>query len=96
MQINDSVAAGRVVALTEWLKKAIELIPKPVDKLNYSLLLRNLERVDSIPFGNQNLNISSRLHRPSQRNVFIVEVRNRHYDNLDIVNIRGLAYIPSY
>ncbi|MBQ7560308.1 MAG: hypothetical protein IJS99_00545 [Synergistaceae bacterium] len=96
MQVNDSVAAGRVVALTEWLKKAIELIPKPVDNLNYSLLLRNLERVDSIPFGNQNLNISSRLHRPSERNVFIVEVRNRHYDNLDIVNIRGLAYVPGY
>ncbi len=96
MQVNNSVAAGRVIALTEWLKKAIELIPQPVDRLNYSLLLRNLERVNSIPFGNQNLNISSRLHRPSQRNVFIVEVRNRRYDNLDIVNVLGLVYVPGY
>ena len=96
MRIDDTVAAGRAVALTEWLKKAIELLPKPVDDLPRNLLLRNLERADSIPFGNQNLNISSRLHRPSERNVFIVEVRNRKYDNLDVVNTKGLAYIPGY
>ena len=96
MRVNDSVAAGKAIALIEWLRKAIELMPQPVDDMPRNELLRNLERVQSIQFGNQVLNISASLHRPSERNVYIVEVRNREYDNLDVVKTRGLAYTPAY
>ena len=96
MRVNDSVAAGKALALIEWLIKAIELMPQPVDDMPRNNLLRNLERVQSIKFGNQVLNISPSLHRPAERNVYIVEVRNREYDNLDVVKTRGLAYTPAY
>ena len=96
MQIDDIVAAGRAVALYEWLKGAIDIMSQPVDALPRETLLRNLERVQAIPFGNQVLNIQPNLHRPAARDVFIVEVRNRQFENIDVVNTRGLAYIPSY
>lgn len=96
MRVDDNVAAGRAIALCEWLKKAVELMPQPVDTMPGNLLLRNLERVQGIPFGNQVLNISASLHRPSSRNVFIAEVRDKEYTNLDVVNIRGLVYVPAY
>ena len=96
MRVEDTVAAGRAIALYEWLKRAIDIMPQPVDDMPRAALLRNLSQVQAIPFGNQILNISSNLHRPFQRHVYIVEVRNREYMNLDVVNARGLAYVPSY
>lgn len=96
MAVDDTVAAGRAVALYEWLKRAVDLMPQPVDDMPRNLLLNNLARVQSIPFGNQTLNISPALHRPSSRNVFIVEVQNHQFYDLDTINTRGLAYIPAY
>ncbi len=96
MRADDPVAAGRAIALYEWLKHAVDVMPQPVDNMPRAELLRNLSRTQEIPFGNQILNISPSLHRPYQRNVYIVEVRNREYMNLDVVNARGLAYVPAY
>ena len=96
MQVSDSVAAGRAVALCEWLKRAVEVMPQPVDNMPRGLLIQNLGRVRDIPFGNQKLNISPSLHRPSERNVFIVEIRNREYSALDTVNTKALSYSPGY
>ena len=96
MRVDDTVAAGRVIALYEWLKRAVDVMPQPVDDMPRAVLLRNLAQTQAIPFGNQVLNISANLHRPFQRQVYIVEVRNREYLNLDVVNTRGLAYVPSY
>ncbi|MBQ3693500.1 MAG: hypothetical protein II884_01850 [Synergistaceae bacterium] len=96
MRIDDNVAAGRAIALYEWLKRAVDIMPQPVDNMPRAELLRNLSRTQAIPFGNQVLNISPSLHRPYQRDVYIVEVRNREYSNLDVVNTRGLVYVPSY
>lgn len=96
MQIEDNVAAGRAVALCEWLERAVALMPQPVDTMPRGQLLFNLSRVREIPFGNQILNISPELHRPAARNVFIVEVRNKDYKNIETLNIRGLAYVPGY
>ena len=96
LRVEDSVAAGRVIALYEWLKKAVELMPQPVDAMPKAQLLRNMSRVQAIPFGNQVLNISPNMNRPESRNVFIVEVRDRKYNALDTVNTRGLVYNPDY
>ncbi|MBR1658028.1 MAG: hypothetical protein IJ697_06140 [Synergistaceae bacterium] len=96
MQVSDSVAAGRAVALYEWFKRAVDVMPQPVDDMPRGVLLRNLAVVKAIPFGNQVLNISPVLHRPSARNVFIVEVRDREYSELDTVNTRALVYVPEY
>ena len=92
-QISDNVAAGRVIALYEWFKRAVDLMPQPVDDMPRGTLLNNLARVQSIPFGNQILNINPTLHRPTSRNVFIVEVRNHEFNELDTVNVRGLPYV---
>lgn len=96
LQIEDSVAAGRVTALYEWLKRAVELIPQPIDAMPKAQFLRNLGRVQAIPFGNQVLNISPELHRPLQRNVFIVEVRDKEFHDIDAVVTQGLVYNPDY
>ena len=96
MQVSDPVAAGRAIALYEWFKRAVELMPQPVDNMPRGVLLQNMARVQSIPFGNQSLNISPLLHRPSARDVFIVEIRDREYSPLDTVNTRSLPYVPAY
>lgn len=96
LQVNDSVAAGKAVTLYEWFKRAVDVMPQPVDNIPRNTLLRNLARVQDIPFGNQMLNISPDLHRPSARNVFIVEVRNREYSELDTVKTNALVYVPAY
>ena len=96
MAVSDTVAAGRAVALYEWLKRAVDVMPQPVDNMPRGLLLQNLGRVKGIPFGNQTLNISQFLHRPSERNVYIVEVRDRKFSALDTVNTKALSYIPEY
>ena len=96
MPVSDTVAAGRAIALYEWFKRAVDLMPQPVDGLPHGRLIQNLGRVKSIPFGNQLLDISPSLHRPSERDVFIVEVRNREYSSVDIVKTKALAYNPEY
>ncbi len=96
MQASDYVAAGRAVALYEWLKLAVDVMPQPVDNMPRGLLLQNLARVQGIPFGNQTLNISPNLHRPSARNVYIVEIRDRNFSALDTVNTKALSYVPEY
>ena len=93
MQVNDPVAGGKAIALYEWLKRAIDMMPQPVDAMPRSQLLANLGRVRAIPFGNQVLNIAANLHRPSERDAYIVEVRDRSYSYLDTVRVKGLAYV---
>ena len=90
--VDDTVAAGKAVALCEWLKRAIEMMPQPLDTMPRAQLLANLSRVQGIPFGNQVLNIAPNLHRPSSRNAYIVEIRERDYLFVDSVSTRGLAY----
>ena len=92
MAVNDTVHAGKAVALCEWVKRAVGMMPQPVDNMPRGQFLANLGRVEAIPFGNQVLNISPALHRPSARNAYIVEVRNRDYLFVDVVNTRGLSY----
>ena len=94
LQVQDYVAAGKAIALYEWLKRAVELMPQPVDAMPKMQFLANLGRVNAIPFGGQVLNISPALHRPLARDVYIVQVRDREYAYLDTVKVRGLAYIP--
>ena len=94
LQVNDPVAAGKAIALYEWLKRAVELMPQPVDAMPRNQLLVNLGRVQGIPFGNQVLNIAPNLHRPSERDAYIVDVRDRKYSYLDTVRVKGLAYVP--
>ena len=96
VQVEDTVAAGRAMALYEWFKRAVDVMPQPVDDMPRNELLRNLARVKAIPFGNQILNINPSLHRPETRNVFIVEVRNHTFWDLDVVATRGLVYVPGY
>ena len=93
LQVNDPVAAGKAITLYEWLKRAVELMPQPVDNMPRAQLLVNLGRVQGVPFGNQVLNMSPGLHRPAERDAYIVEVRNREYSYLDTVRVRGLAYV---
>ena len=52
--------------------------------------------VKNIPFGNQVLNIAPNLHRPEARDVYIVEVRDREYSEVDLVRVNGLIYVPAY
>ena len=96
LRVEDSVAAGKTVALCEWLKRAVALMPQPVDAMPRAQFLVNLGRVQAIPFGNQMLNISPSLHRPAERNAYIVEVRDHEYSYLDSVRVRGLAYVSMY
>ena len=92
MPISDTVHAGKAVALCEWVKRAVEMMPQPVDNIPRGQFLANLGRVKGIPFGNQVLDIAPDLHRPSARNAYIVQVRDRDYLFVDVVNTRGLAY----
>ncbi|MBR1486045.1 MAG: hypothetical protein IJ597_02170 [Synergistaceae bacterium] len=96
MQVNDNVAAGRAIALCEWFQLAVAMMPQPVDEMPRDILLNNLARVQSIPFGNQKLDINPALHRPDSRNIFIVEVRDHEFQYKDTVNVRGLVYVPGY
>ena len=95
LQVNDSVAAGKAIALSEWLKKAIDMMPQPVDTMPRSQLLVNLGRVKAIPFGGQLLNVADNLHRPAEREAYIVEVRDREFSYLDTVKVKGFAYVPN-
>ena len=79
MAIDDTVHAGKAIALCEWLKRGVEMMPQPVDNMPRGQLLANLARVQQIPFGNQVLNIAANQHRPAERDAYIVEVRDRDY-----------------
>ncbi|MBQ7154466.1 MAG: hypothetical protein IJR85_02785 [Synergistaceae bacterium] len=92
MAIDDTVHAGKAIALCEWLKRGVEMMPQPVDNMPRGQLLANLARVQQIPFGNQVLNIAANQHRPAERDAYIVEVRDRDYLFVDTVNTKGLAY----
>ena len=92
LQVDDPVAAGKAIALYEWLKRAVEFMPQPVDNMPRVPLLVNLGRVQAIPFGNQVLNIASDTHRPAERDAYIVEVRNREFIHVDTVKAKGLVY----
>lgn len=92
IQVQDSTGAGKAIALYEWVKRAVELMPQPVDAMPRQQFLKNLARVQAIPFGNQTLNINPETHRPAERSVFIVEVRDREYSAVDTVRTKGLVY----
>ncbi len=96
VSISDNVAAGRVLALVSWLQKGIDSLPQPLDIIPRNELLQSLERVQNIQFGNQILNISPSLHRPYERNVYIVQVKNRDYEIIDTIPTKGLVYVPAY
>ncbi len=50
-----------------------------------------------IPFGGQILDIAPGLHRPAERQVYIVEINDRRgYGLLDTVTAPGLPYQPGY
>ena len=92
MAVDDPVSAGKAIALCEWLKRGVEMMPQPVDNMPRGQLLANLARVQQIPFGNQVLNIAPNMHRPAERNAYIVEVRERDYLFVDAVSTKALAY----
>ncbi len=94
--IMDNVAAGRAIALVEWLQKGINSLPQPVNEMPRNNLLRNLERVKGITFGNQTLDINPTLHRPAKRNAYIVEVRDKKYRHMDTIKVSGLRYADVY
>lgn len=92
MAVDDPVSAGKAIALCEWLKRGVEMMRQPVDDMPRGQLLSNLARVEGIPFGNQVLRIAPNLHRPAERNAYIVEVRNREYLFVDSVRTKALEY----
>lgn len=96
MRISDLVAGGRAHALAEWVLRAIAALPQPVDALDRPTLLRALERTTGIPFGDQELDIVPELHRPSERRVWILEVRERGWSPLATLTVPGLPYVPYY
>ncbi len=96
LAIMDNVYAGRAVALVEWLKRGVNSLPQPVNTIPRGALLRSLEHVRDIPFGNQTLNINPILHRPERRNIYLVEVRNKMYRLLDTLNIAGMKFTNVY
>ena len=55
-------------------------------------LLDRLSRAERIPFGNQLLDVNPKLHRPRQRQVYILEIRDRGYTLLDTLPVQGPAY----
>ncbi len=96
LHITDTVAAGRAIALSEWIKMAVNSLPQPVNEISRPALLKALENVKNIPFGNQKLNINPNLHRPYSRNIYIVEVRDHNYKLLDTISTEGMKYTRQY
>lgn len=96
VRVSDNVAAGRVHALVEWLKRGIATLsrPQPLDHVNIDRrqLLYVLARVQGIPFGNQTLDINPAINRPRSRKIFIADVRDRSYGLVDIVDVQGMRY----
>lgn len=92
LQVSDAVAAGRADALAQWLIQGLEALPGPLESLDRPALLDRLSRAERIPFGNQLLDVNPELHRPRQRQVYILEVRDRSYTLLDTLPVQGPAY----
>jgi hypothetical protein len=94
--VSDKTAAGRANALALWLSQALSAIPEQsmrnARKPGQKELLSTLERVTDIPFGAQVLNIDAATHRPRQRKVHILEVRDRNFTVLDTLDVEGLPY----
>jgi hypothetical protein len=88
----DKVAAGRANALAFWLIEALKALPKETYQANLKSLLSNLENVRGIPFGSQTLDIDKDTHRPSVRQVHMLEVRDRNFSLMDTLDVHGLKY----
>ncbi|MBR1604216.1 MAG: hypothetical protein IJ667_12380 [Synergistaceae bacterium] len=100
VRISDNIAAGRAHAIVEWLKRAIFTLadPQPLDFININrvALINTLARVQNIPFGNQNLTINPRTHRPVKRKVFIADIDQHAYRFLDELEISSMPYIDLF
>jgi len=93
LAVSDKVAAGRANALAFWLTEALSALPWETDPINdREALLSSLRNVRGIPFGKQTLDIDSETHRPFFRDVYMIQVRDRNFVVLDILNVRGLKY----
>ena len=92
LRVSDTVAAGRADALAQWLIQSLEALPGPLESLDRPALLDRLSRAERIPFGNQLLDVNPKLHRPRQRQVYILEIRDRGYTLLDTLPVQGPAY----
>jgi hypothetical protein len=92
LPITDKVAAGRANALTLWLRQALSGLPGALEFLDRNALLSLLAGARDIPFGNQILNIDRETHRPAERQVCLMEIRNRNFFILDTIGVRGLRY----
>ncbi|MDR2137387.1 MAG: hypothetical protein LBO68_03775 [Synergistaceae bacterium] len=93
VSISDKVAAGRANALALWLIQALGAIPgQNLEKPHPKELISKLESAAGIPFGAQVLDIDATTHRPRQRKVHILEVRDRNFTVLDTLDVKGLPY----
>jgi hypothetical protein len=89
--VPDKVAAGRANALALWLIQALKTLPGAI-KSDKRALFSRLENVRNIPFGNQILDIDAAAHRPRRRQVYIIEVRDRSFFVLHVLDVEGLKY----
>jgi hypothetical protein len=92
LNVSDKVAAGRANALAFWLTSALKALPEGTQKINSNALFSRLENVRGIPFGSQRLNIDEKTHRPKERQVYILEVRDRRFSVVDTLPVEGLEY----
>jgi hypothetical protein len=94
LAVPDKVAAGRANALVLWLIQALKALPGPaaLESFDKNALLSLLVSARDIPFGAQTLNIDRDTHRPAERRVYIMEVRNRSFSVLDTLDVHGLKY----
>jgi hypothetical protein len=90
--VIDKVAAGRANALAIWLTSALKALPENIQKVNANVLVPRLENVREIPFGRQLLEIDGKTHRPRRRQVYVLEVRDRNFFVLDVLDVEGLEY----
>ena len=96
VSVEDKSAAARANALVLWLQSGIHAIQGDLNSMpRHSAvadLLVRLKNVKDIPFGNQSLTIDPATHRPRERDVHILETRNRKFYILDTLRIEGLGY----
>jgi hypothetical protein len=92
LNVSDKVAAGRANALAFWLTSALKALPEDTRRVGANALFPRLENVRGIPFGGQILDIDEKNHRPRQRQVYILEARDRNFFVLDALDVEGLRY----
>ncbi|MDR1376756.1 MAG: hypothetical protein LBJ22_04525 [Synergistaceae bacterium] len=93
LNVADKIAAGRANALAVWLTRALKALPPgDIQKIDKDVLVSRLENVREIPFGRQMLEIDEKNHRPRRRQVYILEVRDRNFFVLDVLDVEGLKY----